>query len=1376
MKEKMLTVLVPIHGDEDFIRQTTQVPTIDNTVENLVYLYNGVYYRRFGDTVVEVTDVEFPRIGHPLELFDFTYSSTRMSTAPTITASTKWYAEEDKNDHLFYNLDGKWTKECHVEFEGQKYFIKEVPTSSKDNEDARYKYDIEFVSHWQCLERVFIYDTVAPYIAERQLNESETFSFFGDITELRKRINASLVRSGLSTYKFRTGVTSYFTYQQWNNIPMGTQSDPSGYYHLYSGNYTAYLQNEVFVYENGEFVIDGYQLVIDEGTVSEEKMIAFDKNYIYDALQKICDKENGYGLSYYYKHGTKEIHIGESEYDFGEDNAVSYGRYRELLSIKKTNNTERVINRMTGKGSEENIPYYYPNPTADGWLKSVYSRVVAAGSMPTVADAQPTDIYPSPEANAYENFLKNRLGNKFEYGVMVDHIHEIGYNPDISKIEIQGESYGGGVYAANRIVAHYYFSTLKRINLNNIYIGSIAQISRAVDLNPCLDFTFNMSKKSKDGEDLQVKAMLRDVTTDALMGTYDSFNYDESTASDFAKMCHHNDHSIVLTLTNSHVYDLSVYVYIDEVPLATRYQYEGYHYPQVVEGLDEDPSKIDHLNVFDEDFYTAAGLKNIGTVITSGLTSIGGKTKRYDILRRCRDNSTSSSIIATSMDPIRKEKGVLYKDLASGVIYKCTRDEMFFPVYYNTNAFTANPKVSLEEWISEYLSLDICIYNVDGWYRNGKKVNLEDYGLTVTGTPKILDTITFKRVKYITPQQRLMPEIYIKTDGERRFYNALNYPFESDTADTDSGEYIDGSDVENDLYKNNDGDYRVFENPYTPQLVSEDIREYDDIKPSIKGMTNTVDGQTFRIDVAAEYAYDELDDDSVWENESDGNIEGDYKHPHFFIKLRQLPFNIFDLALTEDMEIALTSGKCGSCKFKIKVDENTKKNPVQVWEYDVYIKRPISSETLKPYIIYAHAGSLQRYTTQKLYKREQRSYIDESGDEPVTRYFYEYVEIDMHWSSMYTTEAIKEGFVGVLNTENHTYMEGDVVTRGVFQSVQQDTSAGEVWLALEKDTDTFGMLMPAARPTYNDETYSIYIRPASLADTGDENTADTFVITNIRMPQYYLRFAERELSKQIIADMEKDNAQRFNFSMYFSRIFLSESELFRQNLTENAVLYCEYDNKKYKQYIQSYTYKMTASETLPDISVDMNDELSVVYGGFTERIIGNVSTAVSRDITNHVISAVDSDFKKRYVSKKGTAIVSGNIVSRQTDSSIAEERISVSRNKSSIYDLNLNVSSGNVTNQTFRTTADAELKALGTRDKVVSLKVNELVERANDNTLRLVSLSGAINTYNTGKEREKEDMIEWSQCIIDGQIVPEPEDVDQCKIVNDIENLEIITD
>ena len=1331
----MLTVLVPIHGDEDFIVQMEAMPTLANTVADKIYAYNGVYYRRYGDTIVSVIDVEFPKIGHPLELFDYSYEASRMGQAPVISSDTKWFAEEDEESHLFYNLDGKWTDEVHVIFEGQNYYLWGIPTSSKDNTDARFKYEMNFKSHWACVENVYIYDVVAPYIADSPLNESDTFSFYGDITELRKRINAALVKSGLSSYR-RQNNNSFFSYKEWNDIPLGNVSDPNDYYTTYEGNYVSYLQGEVYVYENGEFVIDGYQVVIDDGVTSEEKFISFERNFIYDALQKICDDEEGYGLLYYYKHGTKEIHIGDSEYDFGENNAVSYGRYKELLSIKKENTTERSINRMTGIGSDVNIPYYYPNPMADGWLQSEYIRPTSVTNTPIVVDAQPSDVYPSAAATAYEKFLKNRLGDKYEYGHLVNHLFAGDFKADISDWGTDG--------TADILALVYYFNTKKTQKVYDVEFLTTTPTAYSVEngglTNPYFSIVRNISiVSSEDGlTPLRVKLLLKDLTSNTTIGEYDSsVTYVSPTT--FQSMCAGNTDADVMALPAAHSFKLEVAIYVDEVPSTEKFDFRGYYYP------------VNHThNVILPDFYEETGL-------------VAGHNHVY-----VKDNANAATSKATKGTIIERVEDKNYKDLSTNTIYRCYKTSRNYQNGLSASvyeAFEEGPAMSAEEWVSKYLSLDLKIYEADGWYKNGVEVDLDDYGLTVTGTPYLLDCITFKRLKYVTPQKNLMPEIYIKTDGERRFYNAINYPLIGSSADTASGETISDTVINNSLYKDENDDYYDFESPYKPETISELIKDYDDIKPSIKGMTNTVSGNTFRIDVAAEYAYDEMDDDSVWENENDGNIEGDYKHPHFFIKLRQLPFNLFDMALTEDMTICLTSGVCGACEFKVKVDEDTKKNPVQVWEYDVYEKKSIVSATDRdPYTLVYSEGSLKRYTNKILYRRGTRHTI-EVGQQSVV--YYDYIKIDTNFSSMYSSDAIKDGLVGSLNTENYSHIEGDVVTSGTFQDCQQDTSSGEVWLALEKDTSTFGMLMPAARPTYNDDTFSIYLRPKSVADTGDEDTADTFVITNIRMPQYYLRYAEHELSKAIIADLNTENPQKFNFSMDFSRIFLAENLVFAENLTENAVLYAEYNHKKYKQYVKSYTYKVVSTEALPEIKVDLNEELSVVFGGFAERMKQNVTNSVVGVTSNIARTVISNEVKKRYIRKNGTAIISGNVVSRKTEVSLGENVAKSEDNEIRIDDL--------IYTQDIDRANKANISDVNSLVNTTREKVNELVERSNDDTLRLVSLSTAIKTYNSATGREARDEISWGQCIIGKAIDPNPSDENQCKSVADINTVELIS-
>lgn len=1234
--EKLLTVLLPIKGNESFIRSIDHMPAISEMAENVVYSYNGVYYRRYGNIISEVEDVEFPAMGRPMELSEFTYNANRMGTAPTISATAFWTEL----------LDDSWTQECHVVFKGDKFYLRGIPTSSKDNEDARYRYEIDFVSHWEALEHIMVYDSVSPYMAERTLSESEKFSFFGDVQEMSRRLNIALVHSGISSLRKRSGVTSFLTYKEWNNIPLDETSTEEArvLYSQYLGNYALYLRGEVYEYENGEFVIDGYKVVIDEGVTSDEKFFAFDKAYIYDALQMISDRDNGFGLLYYYKYGTKEIHVGDCEYDFGENNAISYGRYRELLSIKKLNKTETVINRMSGRGSSENIPYYYPNPTPDGWLVPVYNDSVNSSSEET----PPTISFPTEEDAEYERFLKCRLGYVFQHG------HRIGgVDGNVSEIAngFSKENISGGRV---RIGFTYGYSGDEISNPALRLKYTVGDLTASAAIIPTVEFRVYWGKVVNNDRVVPVADM-----------TYNS-DTSYSSPTEFQQLCIDNDGEHYMVMPSADCYILSGFVFLDSMPTTDTVDHAGYLITQHYERRTNDTgSRIfekwggvdpgeDYFIIYNTEFYDRNDLKagfprGYGYRFSSnpGLSGYNGELVFHVDL--CLDDSSEEMMLETKITPLTRTIGKYYKDLTTNTIYKCTDDSIYdlrndrcaVRTFFEASA----PEMTAKEWFSRYLSLDFEVFNDDRWYFNRRPIDIADYGLTVVGTPSLFDTITFERKKYLQPQTTLMPQLYYRTDGERRFYNAINaYPREdTSTLDEAAGEYISELSglVHNDLYKDG-ARYYDFPNPYIPAKVSESVEDFNDIKPSIKGKEYL----NHRIDIAAEYAYDLYDDDSVWESDGgDGTVSGEYKHPHFFIKLRKMPFNLFDVATSEDMEINMTSGVCGSCKFKIKVDENTKKNPVQVWEYAVYTRaaviRPAGGGLRFEYHLKYNAGDLKRYCNERLFRivgyRHYEDPVTQQGtSEPV------YSPIEQTKYNTYSGAEIAGGLVGTLNTRDLQHIEGDVVTSGYFQERQQDTTQYEVWVALEKDVDTFGLLMPASNPNYEDDSFSVYVRPKSAADVEEESDGDTFVITNIRLPQAYLRDAEEELSKAIIKKLYNRNIQQFNFELNFSRIFLAENEDFLSKLNENSVLYIEYNGRKYKQYMDSYTYRMTQDESLPEISVGLNEELSVVYGGFRN---GGTGTN-TRELLDYI--------RKRYVGKKDDVLIVGNVVSRDTGASMEE--------------------------------------------------------------------------------------------------------------------------
>ena len=159
--------------------------------------------------------------------------------------------------------------------------------------------------------------------------------------------------------------------------------------------------------------------------------------------------------------------------------------------------------------------------------------------------------------------------------------------------------------------------------------------------------------------------------------------------------------------------------------------------------------------------------------------------------------------------------------------------------------------------------------------------------------------------KWITPMTNLMPSIYRESEGAEQFYEAKN-----------------------NTYEDGEGGYYEFENEYSDTNQRQGTTDFEEIKPTIEGMTNA-SGQ--RIDMFSAFAYDTNDND---ETDEDGN----YIHSYFFAKLRKFDgengFNLFDHAIeSQAMQISFTSGVCGACTFEIGVGEETQKNIVQVDEF-----------------------------------------------------------------------------------------------------------------------------------------------------------------------------------------------------------------------------------------------------------------------------------------------------------------------------------------------------------------------------------------------------------------------------------------------------------
>lgn len=792
------------------------------------------------------TRTRFPVVAEgelPLLITDFSYDAKRMGGAPTIQCT------------IMFNrcLDNEWTKLVYTEFRGERYYLKQTPSSTKDSKDARWKHECVFVSERVVLDNVYFFDMVdATSDDKKPVSSSTEFTFFGTIDEFAKRLNQSLLFAGLD----------------------------------YSVN------------------VEKHRDKLKDAAIG--KQVSFEDKFISEALQEIF---NVYGYHYYFE--GKTIYVGDSEESNigSEENPLEYGVTKELLSIQKNNANYKPINKICGRGSDQNIPYYYPNPHRRGDIEPVLEGMNGISVEKTDNDLfylkldswdkiVGSDVSQEIAIIRYEGlYMKS---GSFELG-QENYMYDLEYNALSSLTFINFLPYASTQplgLGEMGIVVKYMFefndeSYSRKLRLYNI--SNVDNFQIAVD-NATISYPKDATSISCYG-----KLYLIDGENRSLIGSLDGTN----NVQDF------------------------------DAKLAGTYEwYVMYNFSHLISSFDD-----------------------------KGLVykSYSGK--------------------------INIEKPLLLKSGASSIVYK------------NNN---------IVDTISTVTPIDDNPYE-----KYGFKLSIPNIGLVLGAE------ITQKFIRYWQPQKKLQSNVYIISESKERFYPAKNYPVRrgtsSITPNINIGEYFgDDTHLHNDNYKDDDGSYYDFENPYNGTNPYEHVIDFEDIMPTIEGMIN---GQNQRIDMFSEFAYDFQDNNFEKEYKKDGGEDsGQLKreHPYFFGKLRKMDFNLFDHAIEGgEMTIAMTSGACGSCKFVIHVGEETQKNLVQV-----------NSD-----------GSLKR---------------DEYGNVICGREIY----------------------VGEGKWEYQTD-DGSSIKP---QDEQNDTINNEVWVALAKDVETFPSVMPYApdgvlsayRPTADD--------------------------------------------------------------------------------------------------------------------------------------------------------------------------------------------------------------------------------------------------------------------------------------------------------------------
>ena len=246
----------------------------------------------------------------------YTNSRKREGGAPSISASF----------YFSRPLDKEWTREEYVEFDGERYYATSIPSSSKDSASGLYKHEVSFVSKREVLDNTLFFDVVSQDPddtggGDKYRSNQTKFSFGGDINEFVSRINDSMAYCGLYD-------------------------------------------------KNG---VNGYCVVVDEGYGTDEvKELSFESQYLSAVIQLV---KTTFELDYYWI--GRVCHVGSVQHDlstsgnYGSQYVLQYGSDAALISVQRNNTNNKTVDVITGCGSSDNIPYYYPN--TDEYGKAVFN-------------------------------------------------------------------------------------------------------------------------------------------------------------------------------------------------------------------------------------------------------------------------------------------------------------------------------------------------------------------------------------------------------------------------------------------------------------------------------------------------------------------------------------------------------------------------------------------------------------------------------------------------------------------------------------------------------------------------------------------------------------------------------------------------------------------------------------------------------------------------------------------------------------------------------------------------------------------------------------------------------------------------------------------
>ena len=258
-----------------------------------------------------------------------------------------------------YSLLGKWNHRQFVMFRGARYNITEIPSLKRTSANGYEQYEVQMYPEWNVVTKTYFYDVVDSTVAdsaEKYYSDSTSVKFFGTLTEFVARLKASFKKSGI-----------YYGVEIKNTL-------------------------------------------LGDERVNEVKEFTGDNMTLLDALKKAFEV---WGVPFYFDSGNFVFGFYKNDIDV----TVEYGRDKELIAVEKNNAHANIITRATGVGSEQNIPYYYPNDTELGDIS--YSLAVSKGG--AYVDITEGVDYEVPDKNRLATALKE--SGTYIYRQIEEHIN-----------------------------------------------------------------------------------------------------------------------------------------------------------------------------------------------------------------------------------------------------------------------------------------------------------------------------------------------------------------------------------------------------------------------------------------------------------------------------------------------------------------------------------------------------------------------------------------------------------------------------------------------------------------------------------------------------------------------------------------------------------------------------------------------------------------------------------------------------------------------------------------------------------------------------------------------------------------------------------------